>query len=77
MHPESRPRKDIKMNTLNKTLKLDKDRAVSQILFRCPDELKARICRALGKEMARSGSRVSVNDFMLRLVQEGLKNIGE
>ena len=58
-------------------IKLEKNPDLSQILFRCPAELKARINRALGKEMTRSGSRVSTNDFMRRLVEEGLKNLGE
>lgn len=48
-----------------------------QLPFRCNPELHVRIIRALGLAMTRSGKKVSKNEFVVRLIETGLRNFDD
>ena len=48
-----------------------------QLPFRCNEQLRARLHRAMGREMTRTGERISANDLLIRLIDEGLARLGE
>jgi len=54
-----------------------KDGLLVQVPFRCSEEFRSRIHRALGREMTRSGEKISVNEFIRKLLDSGLKQFGE
>lgn len=45
--------------------------------FRCTPELQIQIVQALGTAMSKSGHTISKNDFIVRLVELGLKYSGK
>ena len=47
---------------------------VVQMPLRCTADLEERIIRALGVSMSKSGKKISKNDFLIRLLEEGLKS---
>lgn len=48
-----------------------------QLPFRCTPDLHVRIIRALGVSMTRSGKKISKNDFVVRLIEMGLKGFDQ
>jgi hypothetical protein len=58
-----------------KDIKREKDEPLIQLPFRCNEDLRSRINRALGREMTRTGEKISLNEFMRRLVEGGLQNM--
>jgi hypothetical protein len=58
-----------------KAVKQEKDEPLIQLPFRCNEDLRTRINRALGREMTRTGEKISLNEFMRRLVEGGLQNM--
>jgi len=48
-----------------------------QVPFRCSVELRQRIHRALGNEIAKFGKSLSSNEFIKKLIDAGLREVGE
>lgn len=48
-----------------------------QLPFRCSDEIRIRLHRAIGKEMSRTGRRVSANELIVKFLEQGLEKMGE
>ena len=53
---------------------LEKPKLV-QMPFRCTEEFRSRVNRALGRKMTSTGQKITVNEFIRKLLEEGLKNL--